>query len=140
MPEANADPSASHEGIPATAHLVAVLAHSLTTQCSPTRAPDNFEASLETACSAPENSLSRALLRANFQVWFAYFLASQQGAAPALGGLLPPDFALVTGQVANITPHQSVKKLFSHLFHGQGWRSKKRQGKQLSNYLPLMLD
>lgn len=103
------------------------LASGLTTQCNPNRAPDHFDTSLETACSAPENSLPRALLKAGFQVWFAYFLAIQRGRTLGLDQLPHANLEDVTSQIASIHPHESVSRLFSHLF--QGSRGRKRQGK-----------
>jgi hypothetical protein len=129
MAEANTRLYRSQESfVENPAHFfVSVLARCLTTECSPTRAPDNFETSLEAACSEPDNSISRALLRAGFQVWFAYFLALQEGNAHGLDQLPSTELALVTSQIARVHPHQSVKQLFSHLF--QGWRGRKRRGK-----------
>lgn len=108
-----------------TTRLISVLIRGLTTERSPTRAPDNFDASLKAACSEPDSSISRALLQAGFQVWFAYFLALQENAR-GLDPLLPEDVDLVTSQVSGVSPHRTVRQLFSHLF--QGWRGKKRQG------------
>ncbi|UZP35045.1 hypothetical protein NXS19_002861 [Fusarium pseudograminearum] len=104
--------------------LTSVLARGLTTQCNTSRAPANFEASLETACSEPENSISRTFLRAGFQAWFAYFLASEEGNTDGLERLLLEDLANVASHVARLDLHESVRQLFSHLF--RVWRGKKR--------------
>lgn len=109
-----------------TAHFISVLERGLTTACSTTRAPDNFDAFLEAACSEIESSLSRGFLRAGFQVWFAYFLAFQEGNVRGLDQLSPADLTHVTSQITRVVPHESVRQLFSYLF--QGWRGRKRQG------------
>lgn len=108
--------------------LISTLGRSLTTACNTSRAPDGFEASLVAACLEPAHSLSRVLLRAGFQVWFAYFLAKKEGNVNGLDRLLPADLANVTGQIASLDPHESVKQLFSHMF--RDWRGKRRRGER----------
>lgn len=138
MVETNPDPDRSQESggenppssSPA-ASFISTLGRGLTTECNTTRAPDNFDASLEAACSESEHSISRVLLRAGFQVWFAYFLAVQEGSASGLDQLLPEDLADVTKHIASLDPHKCVKQLFSHLF--QGWRGKKRRGERTND-------
>ncbi|RSL82781.1 hypothetical protein CDV31_016902 [Fusarium ambrosium] len=128
MPEANTRLYQSQESIgenSAPSHFISVLAHGLITECNATRAPDNFDASLEAACLETGNSISRRFLLAGFQVWFAYFLALQEGNVGGLDQLSPADLTHVTSQVSHVCLHESVRQLFSHLF--QSSRGKKRR-------------
>ena len=112
----------SNSPTPAATHFVEVLRQVLITPCNPNRAPNQFWGSLDTASSAPEGSI---LLRAGFKVWFAYFLALEQGTANGLDQLSSADIAVVIGEIARIPPHESITQLFSHL--STGWRGKARR-------------
>ncbi|KDN60025.1 hypothetical protein CSUB01_10715 [Colletotrichum sublineola] len=103
------------------------LTSSLTTPCSPTKAPDFFDRNLEAAINESGSNFQKILLRAKFQVWFAYFLASQRGTVSGLDCLQPTELEFVTAQIANISPHHTVQQLFSHLLDGDDQRKKKRR-------------
>ncbi|KAK2036763.1 hypothetical protein LZ31DRAFT_560918 [Colletotrichum somersetense] len=106
--------------------FTSALACSLNTACNPARAPDLFDEKLEIAVRESDSSFPRILLRAGFQVWFAY-LVSQQRDANGLHLLPPTDLEVVTGAIARIHPHDTVRGLFSHLFHGTNPKRKKRR-------------
>ncbi|KAK8096391.1 uncharacterized protein PG998_014259 [Apiospora kogelbergensis] len=105
-------------------HFTRVLAQGLTLECNPARAPDGFWASLDAALLAPDSSLPKAMLNAGFPVWFAYFMAGQQGNTSGLHELPPADLEFMTNTIASIEPHPSVQQLFNHVSQNRRGKNK----------------
>ncbi|KAF2788692.1 hypothetical protein K505DRAFT_328764 [Melanomma pulvis-pyrius CBS 109.77] len=134
MTDTNASEPCFQETDP-TIDLVQKLTRGLTTSCNARRAPDHFGESLKNACQEPDASLSRTLLVAGFQAWFAYFVAPQQ-ARHDLEQLDPSLLTLVAGEVARVALHSTVEQLFVHLFSGSRGRTCRLHLKSISVQAP----
>jgi hypothetical protein len=125
MTEASTDRECTEPTSDTVHRFISNLTQSLETVAwNTSRAPDNFDKSLYTACQEPDGSFARVLLSAGFKVWFAYFLASEKGQADGLDQLPFQTLGSITDRIARVSPHQSVVQLFLHLFSGQRGRAR----------------
>ena len=118
-------------------HFIELFRQLLVSPCDPALSIQKAGSQFRLACMASDDSLARSLLRAPFQVWFAYFMACQQGSAEGIEALPPSDIAILKEQVASFRAiHATVAQLASVLF--QGPRGATRLGMMLRHSSSLI--